>query len=62
MPTCQKCKKGVLEYDFDYIGCEVEVWGCDNKECCALFHVDMEIVRDFNNMREVKEGVLKHGI
>ena len=55
MPTCQKCKKGVLEYDFDYIGCEVETWSCDNKECCALFHIDIEIVRDYDNMREVQE-------
>ena len=55
MQRCQKCKKGFIEYVEDYTGCEVETWGCDNKECCALFHVDIEIVRDYDNMREVQE-------
>ena len=55
MQRCKKCKRGFLEYDFDYIGCEVETWACDNQECSALFHIDIEIVRDFDNMREVQE-------
>jgi hypothetical protein len=55
MQRCKKCKKGFLEYVEEYLGCEVETWGCDNQECYALFHVDIEIVRDFNDMREVQE-------
>ena len=51
MRRCNKCKNGVLEYDWDYIGCEVETHQCTN--CDAVFHVDIEIVRDFDNMREV---------
>ena len=53
MHKCKKCKDGVLEYDYDYIGCEVETYHCKNKHCDGVFHVDIEIVRDFNNMREV---------
>ena len=55
MQRCKKCKGGFLEYAFDYIGYEVETWHCENKECSALFHIDIEIVRDFDNMREVQE-------
>ena len=54
MRVCKKCKNGVLEYDYDYIGCEVETYHCKNKDCDGVFHVDIEIVRDFNNMREAK--------
>jgi len=54
MQRCKKCKNGVLEYDWDYIGCEVETHQCTN--CDAVFHVDIEIVRDFDNMREVQYG------
>tara|TARA_R110001583_G_scaffold179165_1_gene335710 strand:+ start:41 stop:214 length:174 start_codon:yes stop_codon:yes gene_type:complete len=57
MHKCKKCKDGVLEYDYDYIGCEVETYHCKNKDCDGVFHVDIEIVRDFNNMREVKESI-----
>jgi hypothetical protein len=52
MHRCKKCKNGVLEYHYDYIGCEVETYQCTN--CDSVFHVDIEIVRDFNNMREVQ--------
>ena len=53
LQKCPKCKTGTLEYDFDYIGCEVETYHCTSKNCDTEFHVDIEIVRDFDNMREV---------
>ena len=54
MRRCQKCKKGVLEYGYDWTtGGETEVYQCSN--CDSVFHVDVEIVRDYNNMREVQE-------
>lgn len=51
MEKCPKCKTETLEYDWDYIGCEVETHVCT--KCSSEFHVDIEIVRDFDNMREV---------
>ena len=52
MHRCKKCKNGVLEYHYDKTGGETEVYQCNN--CDGVFHVDIEIVRDFNNMREVR--------
>ncbi len=52
---CPKCKTGVLVYGHDEIGGEVEYHYCNNfKSCNAEFFVDIEIVRDFDNMQEVK--------
>ena len=51
---CPKCKTNVLEYVEDYAGCEVEVWACTNNECEGKFHVDIEIIRNFDMMQEVK--------
>ena len=34
---------------------KLKTWGCDNQECCALFHIDIEIVRDYDSMREVQQ-------
>jgi len=53
---CPKCKTETLEYHWDYIGCEVETHVCT--KCSSEFHVDIEIVRDFDNMREVAIWVL----
>ena len=52
MRRCNKCKKGILEYHYDKTGGETEVYQCNN--CDSVFHVDIEIVRDYNNMREVQ--------
>jgi len=52
MRRCKKCKNGVLEYHYDLTGGEIEVYQCS--DCDSVFHVDIEIVRDFNNMREAK--------
>jgi len=51
---CPKCKTNVLEYVEDYASCEIEVWACTNNECEGAFHVDIEIIRNFDMMQEVK--------
>ena len=46
---CPKCKDGRL-YLNDNLDLEVEGWACS--DCSAEFHVDVEIKRDFDNVRE----------
>jgi len=50
---CPTCTDGRLYFNHDSVGCEIESWVCT--ECPAEFHVDIEINRDFENMREVKQ-------
>ncbi len=52
MRRCKKCKNGVLEYHYDLTGGETEVYQCTN--CDSVFHIDIEIIRDYDNMREVQ--------
>ena len=49
---CPKCKDGRLYFNHDSVGCEIESWVCT--ECPVEFHVDIEIVRNFDMMQEVK--------
>ena len=55
MMICPKCKDGRIHYKYDGIAGEIESWGCTN--CPAEFHVDIEIKRDFNNVREATQWV-----
>ena len=50
---CSKCKDGRLYFNHSAICREVESWVCT--DCPAQFHVDVEIKRDFDNVREVTQ-------
>ena len=50
---CSKCKDGRLYFNHDHVDLEVESWVCT--DCPAEFHVDIEIKRDFDNMREATQ-------
>ena len=50
---CSKCKDGRLYFNHDAVGGEVESWVCT--DCPAEFHVDVEIKRDFDNVREATQ-------
>jgi len=50
---CPKCKDGGLYFNHGSIAGEVESWVCT--DCPAEFHVDIEIKRDFDNMREATQ-------
>jgi len=52
---CPTCKDGRLYFNHDHVAIEVESWVCT--ECPAEFHVDIEINRDWDNVREVKNNV-----
>jgi len=49
---CPKCKDGRIWFNHNSVGCEIESWACT--DCEKEFHVDIEIKRDFDNMREVQ--------
>jgi hypothetical protein len=52
MEKCPKCCKDNLTYVGDNCTGEIEDWHC--MSCDTFYEVDVEIKRDFNNMREVQ--------
>jgi len=50
---CPTCKDGRLYFNHESVGGEVESWACT--DCPSQFHVDIEIKRNFDNVREATQ-------